>query len=77
LALRGPLPHIPLIPTGSVSLDTAAAFITAGASALGVGTELISESELKAGNPMHITRISKRFVTIVQEARQTGQLVTP
>lgn len=76
-ALRGPLPHIPLIPTGGVSLDTAAAFITAGASALGVGSELISESELKAGNPMHITRTAKRFVTIVQEARQTGQLVTP
>ena len=76
-ALRGPLPQIPLIPTGGVSLDTAAAFITAGASALGVGTELISESELKAGNPMHVTRIAKRFVTIVQEARQTGQLVTP
>jgi 2-dehydro-3-deoxyphosphogluconate aldolase / (4S)-4-hydroxy-2-oxoglutarate aldolase len=76
-ALRGPLPHIPLIPTGGVSLDTAADFITACASALGVGTELISESELKAGNPMHITRIAKRFVTIVQEARQTGQLVTP
>ena len=76
-ALRGPLPHIPLIPTGGVSLDTAAAFITAGASALGVGTELISESELKAGNPMHITRKAKRFLAIVQEARQTGQLVTP
>ena len=76
-ALRGPLPHIPLIPTGGVSLDTAAAFITAGASALGVGTELISESELKAGNPMHITRTAKQFITIVQEARQRGQLVTP
>jgi len=76
-ALRGPFPHIPLIPTGGVSLDTAAAFITAGASALGVGTELISESELNAGNPMHIARTAKRFVTIVQEARQTGQLVTP
>src|SRR5213594_4220608 len=33
-ALRGPFPHIPLVPTGGVSLDTAAAFITAGASAL-------------------------------------------
>jgi 2-dehydro-3-deoxyphosphogluconate aldolase/(4S)-4-hydroxy-2-oxoglutarate aldolase len=76
-ALRGPLPHIPLIPTGGVSLDNAAAFITAGASALGVGSELISESELKAGNPRHVTRTAKRFVTIVEEARQTGQLVTP
>ena len=76
-ALRGPLPHIPLIPTGGVSLDTAAAFITAGATALGVGSELISESELKAGNPMYGTLTAKRFVAIVQEARQTGQLVTP
>jgi len=76
-ALRGPLPHIPLIPTGGVSLDTAAAFITAGATALGVGSELISESELKAGNPMYVTLTAKRFVAIVQEARQTGQLVTP
>ena len=46
-----------------------------GASALGVGSELISESELKAGNPMHITRTAQRFVAIVQEARQAGQLV--
>ncbi len=76
-ALRGPFPNIPLVPTGGVSLDTAGAFITAGASALGVGSELISESELKAGNPKHITRTAKRFVTIVQEARQAGQLVTP
>ena len=76
-ALRGPFPQIPLVPTGGVSLDTAAAFITAGASALGVGSELISESELKAGNPKHITRTAKRFVIIVQEARQAGQLVTP
>jgi len=76
-ALRGPLPHIPLIPTGGVSLDTAGAFITAGAAALGAGTELISESALKAGNPMQITKTAKQFVAIVQDARQTGQLVTP
>ena len=76
-ALRGPLPHIPLIPTSDVSLDTTTAFITTDATALKVGSELISESELKAGNPMHITRKAKRFLAIVQEARQTGQLVTP
>src|SRR5215831_6623921 len=75
-ALRGPLPHIPLIPTGGVSLDTAAAFITAGASALGIGSELISERELRAGNRMHITKTAERFINIVQEARQAGQLTT-
>src|SRR5712692_5100239 len=36
-ALRGPLPQIPLVPTGGVNLTTAAEFIEAGAAALGVG----------------------------------------
>lgn len=71
-----PFPDIPLIPTGGVSLETAAAFIASGATALGVGGELISESELKAGNPGHITQTAKRFVAIVQEARKMGQPVT-
>ena len=38
-ALKAPLPQIELCPTGGVSLDTAADFIKAGASALGVGAD--------------------------------------
>jgi len=38
--LRGPLGHIPLLPTGGVSLDNAAAFVRAGAWGLGVGSAL-------------------------------------
>src|SRR2546428_13768708 len=39
-ALRGPLPHVRLMPTGGVDLKTAAEFLRAGASALGIGGEL-------------------------------------
>jgi len=40
-SLRAPLPHIPLMPTGGVSLGTIRAFIDAGAVAVGVGSSLV------------------------------------
>ena len=36
--LRGPLPHVPLVAVGGVSLENAAKFLDAGAVALGVGS---------------------------------------
>ena len=71
-ALKGPLPQIPMIPTGGVSLTTAAAYIAAGASALGVGGDLISEAELTAGNHAQITSNARQFVAAVREARGKG-----
>src|ERR1700720_1525099 len=47
-ALKGPLPQIPLVPTGGVNLSTAAEFIEAGAVALGIGGELIHPEALKS-----------------------------
>src|SRR5215204_5660092 len=44
-AVKAPLPQVKLIPTGGVSLETAADFVKAGAEAVGVGGELI---DLKA-----------------------------
>ena len=69
-ALKGPLPQVPMIPTGGVNLDTAADFIFAGAEALGVGGELVSASALKSGKTNEITDAARRFVAIVREARQ-------
>src|ERR1051325_9747327 len=62
-ALKAPLPHIELVPTGGVSLKTAADFIKAGAAALGVGADLV------AGHSSLITERAKQFVEIVREAR--------
>ena len=62
-SLKAPLPQIELIPTGGVSLKTAADFIKAGAAALGVGADLVS------GEASLITERAKQFVEIVREAR--------
>jgi len=69
-ALRGPFPDVPMVPTGGVSLQTAADFIRAGAVALGVGGELVSGSALKSGVTAGITEAARRFVAVVRDARQ-------
>jgi len=68
-ALRGPLPQIPMVPTGGVNLETAADFILAGAVALGVGGELISPVALSSGNTHVICETARRFIEVVQNAR--------
>jgi 2-dehydro-3-deoxyphosphogluconate aldolase / (4S)-4-hydroxy-2-oxoglutarate aldolase len=68
-ALRGPLPQIPLVPTGGVNLLTAAEFIRAGAAALGVGGELVPPEALQAGNTQLITENARKFLAVVKEAR--------
>jgi 2-dehydro-3-deoxyphosphogluconate aldolase/(4S)-4-hydroxy-2-oxoglutarate aldolase len=68
-ALKGPLPQVPMIPTGGVNLDTAGDFIQAGAAALGIGGELVSPSALKSGNVSEITAAAKQYVSVVREAR--------
>src|SRR6266702_1262844 len=69
-ALPISLPQVPMIPTGGVNLDTAADFIRAGAEALGIGGELVSASALKSGNTAEIADAARRYVAIVQAARQ-------
>ncbi len=68
-AIKGPLPHIKLVPTGGVSLTTAAAFIEAGAEALGVGTDLIDTKVLKDGLDGVISDRARQYVEIVKKAR--------
>ena len=68
-ALKGPLPQVPLVPTGGVSLSTAAEFIEAGAVALGVGGECVQVEALKAGKPEIIVENARKFLAVVREAR--------
>jgi 2-dehydro-3-deoxyphosphogluconate aldolase/(4S)-4-hydroxy-2-oxoglutarate aldolase len=68
-ALRGPFPHVPLVPTGGVSLETAADYIRAGAAALGVGGELVQKEALELRNGDLIRGFAKEFVEIVKRAR--------
>jgi 2-dehydro-3-deoxyphosphogluconate aldolase/(4S)-4-hydroxy-2-oxoglutarate aldolase len=68
-ALKGPLPQIPLVPTGGVNLNTAAEFIEAGAAALGIGGELVQLEALKSGKPEIIVQNARKFVEIVNQTR--------
>lgn len=69
-ALKGPFPQIPLVPTGGVNLDTASAFIKAGAAALGVGGELLQAEALRDNKPEVIVENARKFLAAVKAARQ-------
>jgi 2-dehydro-3-deoxyphosphogluconate aldolase/(4S)-4-hydroxy-2-oxoglutarate aldolase len=68
-SLKAPLPQVELVPTGGVSLKTAADFIRAGASALGVGADLVDTKALREGRAELITERARQFLEIVSEAR--------
>lgn len=68
-ALKGPLPQVPMVPTGGVSLQTAAEFLEAGAAALGVGGELVQAKALKTNKPEIIVENARKFVEVVKQTR--------
>jgi 2-dehydro-3-deoxyphosphogluconate aldolase / (4S)-4-hydroxy-2-oxoglutarate aldolase len=71
-ALKGPLPQVPLVPTGGVNLETATDYLLAGAVALGVGGELVQKEALKARNGELIRGFAKQFVELVKVVRSLG-----
>jgi 2-dehydro-3-deoxyphosphogluconate aldolase / (4S)-4-hydroxy-2-oxoglutarate aldolase len=68
-ALKGPFPQIPLIAAGGVNQQTAGAFILAGASAVGVGGDLIPRSAIELRQPERIRELARRFLGLVRTAR--------
>jgi 2-dehydro-3-deoxyphosphogluconate aldolase / (4S)-4-hydroxy-2-oxoglutarate aldolase len=68
-ALKVPLPQIPLIATGGVNQLTASDFILAGATAIGVGGELLPKEALHFRQEDRIRELAGRFLTMVKEAR--------
>jgi 2-dehydro-3-deoxyphosphogluconate aldolase/(4S)-4-hydroxy-2-oxoglutarate aldolase len=72
-AARAPLPHASLMPTGGVTIDNAAEWIAAGSVALGVGGSLTAGT--KKGDFKAVTRLTRRFIDVIREARgpRSGQ----
>lgn len=68
-SLRAPLPQIELVPTGGVSLTTAASFIEAGAAAIGVGADLVDIKAIRAGKSERITETTRAYIEAVRSAR--------
>jgi len=68
-SLRAPLPEIKLVPTGGVSLANAAAFIEAGAEAVGVGSELVDVVALREGKEDLVAVRARQLLVSVRDAR--------
>jgi 2-dehydro-3-deoxyphosphogluconate aldolase/(4S)-4-hydroxy-2-oxoglutarate aldolase len=68
-ALLAPFPHLKLIPTGGVTLQTAESFLRAGARALGVGGDLVNLAAVDAGHPETITETANAYLKIFAEVR--------
>jgi 2-dehydro-3-deoxyphosphogluconate aldolase/(4S)-4-hydroxy-2-oxoglutarate aldolase len=68
-ALKGPFPHIEMIPTGGVNLDTTADFLRAGACSVAVGSELIDAKTIQEGNFEVFTERARQYLAIVRQTR--------
>jgi 2-dehydro-3-deoxyphosphogluconate aldolase / (4S)-4-hydroxy-2-oxoglutarate aldolase len=68
-ALRGPFPDAALIPTGGVNAANAVEYFAAGAFALGVGSELVNVSALRAGRKDEVADAARELVAIVKASR--------
>jgi len=68
-AIKGPLPHAPLLPTGGISLENVADWIKAGSVAVGVGSVLTAGAQ--KGDYDTIVQTAKQFVKKIKEARSS------
>ena len=72
-ALRAPLPHLCLVPTGGVRLDNVADFLEAGCAAVGVGSSLVSAEILQTANWPELSRRAEQFIKAAQTAHNAGK----
>ena len=68
-AIRGPLPHLKIVPTGGVDVISAGEFIKAGCVAVAAGSTLVSKEILKNKDWKKLTELAGMFVSAVAKAR--------
>ncbi|HVU07873.1 MAG TPA: bifunctional 4-hydroxy-2-oxoglutarate aldolase/2-dehydro-3-deoxy-phosphogluconate aldolase [Verrucomicrobiae bacterium] len=68
-ALRAPLPHLKIVPTGGVNVNNIADFFKAGCAAVGVGSTLISQQILEQDDWPQLTRRAVEFVQAAKAGR--------
>ena len=73
-ALKGPFPHIEMIPTGGVNLETTGDFLKAGACAVAVGGELVDAKSVKEGRFDIIENRARQYLAAIAKARSEMHL---
>ena len=69
-AMRGPLPHLQIVPTGGVDVTTAGEFIKAGCVAVAAGSTLVSKQILKERDWQKLSDLAALFLAAVKVARE-------
>jgi 2-dehydro-3-deoxyphosphogluconate aldolase / (4S)-4-hydroxy-2-oxoglutarate aldolase len=64
-----PLPHIPLTPTGGVTLETLADYFKAGAPFVGAGGDLVDKKAIHSGDTQAITDRARLYAAAIRAAR--------
>lgn len=72
-ALRAPLPHLKMVPTGGVDLDTIGDFFKAGCAAVGAGSSLITKVILEKNDWAELTERALAFVEVARAARSEAK----
>lgn len=75
-ALRSSLPEVPLIAAGGVNQQTAAGYLAAGSTALGIGQALLPWEAIALRQSRRIGELARRFINVVATAR-IGQTLAP
>jgi 2-dehydro-3-deoxyphosphogluconate aldolase/(4S)-4-hydroxy-2-oxoglutarate aldolase len=73
-SLHTALPQVPLIAAGGVNQQTAGDYILSGATAIGVGTELIPSEAIQRRQAHRIQELARRFLRLVKDAREQIEL---
>ncbi|HMU33540.1 MAG TPA: bifunctional 4-hydroxy-2-oxoglutarate aldolase/2-dehydro-3-deoxy-phosphogluconate aldolase [Pyrinomonadaceae bacterium] len=69
-SLRAPFPDLNVVPTGGITVHTAGEYITAGAIAVGLGSDLVDLSAIREGRASDVTAAARRVLNMIVEARQ-------
>jgi 2-dehydro-3-deoxyphosphogluconate aldolase / (4S)-4-hydroxy-2-oxoglutarate aldolase len=69
-SVLAPFPHLKLVPTGGVNLQSAEDFIRAGARALGVGSDLVNLAAIDSGAPEFITETARAYLKVLAQVRE-------
>ncbi len=68
-AVRAPMPHLKLVPTGGVTPENAGDWIRAGACAVGVGSALLDKKAIDAGNFEVLTQNARTLMESLNAGR--------
>ena len=68
-AVKAPLPHLKLMPTGGVTPENAGTWVQAGCCAVGIGSALLDKQAIAEENYPRLTELARILMARIAEAR--------